>query len=79
MADHASDYHRGDQEISEQVSSYKLFGGLTKWGSLALSVLLIMLVMWFCVGAGFLSGFVPAMILLAAGIFFLRSKDPQGH
>ena len=79
MADHASDYHRGDQDISEQTATFKMFGAMTKWGSLIIAALLVLFVVWFCVGAGFIAGAIPAVILLAAGIFFLRSPDPQGH
>ena len=79
MADQASDYHRGDQNISEQTATYKMFGAMTKWASLIIAALLVLFVVWFCVGAGFFAGLIPAVILLAAGIFFLRSPDPQGH
>ncbi|MES2721653.1 MAG: aa3-type cytochrome c oxidase subunit IV, partial [Pseudomonadota bacterium] len=33
----ASEYHRGEMDISEQVATFHLFNGLTKWGSLALT------------------------------------------
>lgn len=70
----ASEYHRGDMDIHEQVSTYHLFGALTKWGSLALAALLVLLVMWFCTPAGFLSGLVAAIVLLVVGIVVLRDK-----
>ena len=55
MAESASDYHHGDMNITEQVRTFELFNGLTKWGSLTVATLLVMLVLWFCVGAGFLA------------------------
>ncbi len=76
--DHASsDYHAGDQDIGEQISTYRFFGGLTKWGSLTVAVLVLMLTLWFCVGAGFLGGLVPGLALAALGVFFLRDKPGQ--
>ena len=35
----ASEYHRGEMDISEQVATFNLFNGLTKWGSLGLAAL----------------------------------------
>ncbi|MFN3511802.1 MAG: aa3-type cytochrome c oxidase subunit IV [Phenylobacterium sp.] len=72
----ASEYHRGDMDIQEQVSTFKLFMGLTKWGSLALSALLVLLVLWFCTPAGFFSGFVAAVVMTALGVLVLREKAP---
>lgn len=77
MADTASDYHHGDQNVSEQVATYRLFGGLAKWGSLIVAVAILMLALWFCVGLGFFGGAIPGVVVLVAGILFLRSKTPQ--
>ena len=61
------------------VSTYHAFIGLTKWGSLAISVALVMLTMWFCTDAGFAAGLISGVVVLALGIMFLRSKSgPQG-
>ena len=80
MADDAAhDYHHGDMQITEQVATFHLFNGLTKWGSLAIAVLLVTLVLWFCTDAGFFPGVVSGIVLLAVGIFFLRSKPEQAH
>lgn len=70
----ASEYHRGEMDIHEQVSTYALFGGLTKWGSLATAALLALLVLWFCTPAGFLTGFVTALVVTVVGILVLRGK-----
>lgn len=75
----ASEYHRGDMDISEQVATFSLFNGLTKWGSLALASLLAMLVLWFCTPAGFLGGFVTAAVLVVLGTLLLREKPDAAH
>lgn len=70
----ASEYHRGEMAIQEQVATYHLFGALTKWGSLALAALLTLLVLWFCTPAGFLSGLVAAIVMVVIGVAVLREK-----
>ncbi len=75
----ADDYHRGEMDINEQVSTYNAVMGMTKWGSLALAVSLLALVLWFCTPAGFIGGLVPALVLLVLGIIFLRDKKGGGH
>jgi hypothetical protein len=79
MDDAAADYHHGDQNISEQLASYRAFGGLTKWGSLIVATLVLMLTLWFCLGVDFLGGLIPGLILVALGVTFLRSKPAQDH
>jgi len=74
MAEAAHEYHTGDQDISEQVATFSLVGGMLKWGSLGIAVTLIMLVLWFCT-----SGLITGVILLAVGIYFLRSKPDAEH
>ncbi|CAN1485658.1 Cytochrome c oxidase, subunit IV, bacterial aa3 type [Caulobacteraceae bacterium] len=75
----ASEYHRGEMDISEQTATYNAVMGLTKWGSLALAVALLMLTLWFCTPAGFIGGLVPGLVLLVAGIALLREKKGGGH
>jgi len=77
MAETAADYHHGDQDASAQVASYHRFYNLTKWAALTLAVLITIFTLWFCVGAGFFGGLIPGLILLAVGIYFLRSKPSQ--
>jgi len=79
MAGPASDYRRGEMDIQEQQSTFELVMGMTKWGSLILTAFLLMLVIWFCTPAGFLSGFVTSAIVLALGIVLLRSKPEAAH
>ena len=41
MAGPTSDYHRGEMDISEQVSTFHMIMGITKWGSLGLAAFLL--------------------------------------
>ncbi|MBP7650112.1 MAG: aa3-type cytochrome c oxidase subunit IV [Phenylobacterium sp.] len=75
----ASEYHRGDMDISEQVATFNLFNGLTKWGSLSIAALMVLLVVWFCTPAGFLAGFISAAVLTVLGVLFLREKPDAAH
>lgn len=75
----AGDYHRGEMDIHEQSATYAAFGNMTKWGSLAISVLLLTITLWFCTSAGFIGGLIPGVVLLVAGIFFLRDKPASAH
>jgi thiamine transporter ThiT len=79
MAGPASDYHRGEMDISEQVSTYKLIMGMTKWGSLVLAAFLLFVTIWFCTEAGFISGFITGLVVLILGIVLLREKPQAGH
>ena len=75
----ASEYHRGDMDISEQVATFNLFNGMTKWGSLSIASMMVLLVLWFCTPAGFVAGFISGMALLVLGIVFLREKPAADH
>jgi hypothetical protein len=75
----AATYHHGQMDVSAQAASYRLFGTLTKWASLGVAVLVLMLVLWFCLGVGFLGGLVPGLILLGAGVYFLRARPVRNH
>ncbi|MDO8802719.1 aa3-type cytochrome c oxidase subunit IV [Phenylobacterium sp.] len=75
----ASEYHRGDMDISEQVATFNLFNGLTKWGSLSIAALMVLLVVWFCTPAGFLAGFISAAVMTVLGVVFLREKPDAAH
>ena len=79
MAKPAADYHHGDMDIHEQQTTFHAFLGLTKWGSLALAVTLVTLVLWFCTKVGFLGAAVTGVVLLAIGVFALRDKGGAGH
>ena len=75
----ASDYHRGEMDIAEQTATYHAVMGMTKWGSLAIGVAVLMLSLWFCTDAGFLGGLVPGAVLAILGILLLREKKGGGH
>ena len=75
----ASEYHRGEMDISEHTATYGAVMGLTKWGSLALAVALVVLTLWFCTPAGFVGGLIPGVVLAVLGVIFLREKKSGGH
>ena len=70
----AHDYHHGSQDASAQLASYHAFNRLTKWGSIGLGALILMLSLWFCVGVGFLGGLIPGVVVMTVAIIFLRAK-----
>jgi hypothetical protein len=78
MAEQASDYHRGDMDINEQVSTFKLVMGMTKWGSLLTAVTILFFTLLFATETGFLGSLVAAVVVLAVGIAVLRDRG-QGH
>ncbi|MDP3659770.1 aa3-type cytochrome c oxidase subunit IV [Phenylobacterium sp.] len=79
MAEQASDYHHGEQDIHQQVSTFHLFVGMTKWGSLYLAALLLLLTIWFCTDAGFIAGLITAVVVSALGFLVLRDKGDSAH
>ena len=78
MANQASDYHRGDMDIHEQAATYNLVMALTKWGSLTIGSLVLILVLWFCTSAGFVGALATGVVVAALGIFILRDGG-SGH
>jgi hypothetical protein len=80
MAGAPSDYHRGEMDISEQVSTFHLVMGMTKWGSLALASLLSLFVLWFCTPAGFMGAALTAVVVLVLGVVLLKGgKEAPAH
>ena len=75
----AGDYHRGEMDIQEQAATYAAFGGMTKWGSLAIAVLLLTITMWFCTPIGFLGGAIAGFVLAVLGVVLLREKPASSH
>jgi hypothetical protein len=83
--DHASvpydadggEYHRGDQEIGEQRSTYDVFMGLTKWGSLAVAAVVLWATLAFAVGTGWLNALMITVVFTALGWFVLREKKSE--
>jgi hypothetical protein len=76
----ASEYHRGDMDIQEHVSTFALFMGMTKWGSLYISAFLTWMVLWFCTEAGFFAGFITFVVMAVLGTLLLReNKTAAAH
>jgi hypothetical protein len=76
---HSDEYHHGQMNAATQVADFRTFARFTKWFALFLAALILMLTLWFCVGADFLGGLVPGIIVLAVGIYVLRSKPQPVH
>ena len=79
MAGDKSDYQRGGMDIAEQIATFNLVMGLTKWGSLATAAIILWLVLWFCTPAGFLGATIAAVVLTALGVVLLREKPAAAH
>ena len=75
----AGDYQRGEMDIHEQAATFEAFGKMTKWGSLAVAVLLLTITLWFCTSAGFIGGVIPGIVLAILGVVFLREKPASAH
>lgn len=75
----AGDYHRGEMDIQEQAATYDAFGKMTKWGSLAISVLLLFFTLLFCTSAGFIGSAIASIVLLVLGVVLLKEKPNQSH
>lgn len=73
-----SEHHSGPVELGapmnyvEHEKTYDRFLALTKYGTLALVVLMIAMAAGFMGGAGFLGGLVLFIVLNVAGFFLLR-------
>ena len=78
MAEPAVAYHHGEQDIREQRSTFHMVMFATKWFTLHLVAALTLLTLWFCTAAGFFTGLITAVILVALGTFFLSDKG-QAH
>jgi uncharacterized membrane protein YGL010W len=72
MAD--SDYHRGEMDIHEHEVTFRGFLRLSKWGSLIVVAGVLFFSMWLAAGTGLIAASIATVVLLAAGIFFLRDK-----
>jgi hypothetical protein len=78
-ADHdAEAYVHGSMTIEEQRQTWDLFMGLTKWGSLAVAAILLLLTLWFMPGGSLITGVLGGGALAVAGFFFLKSPK-QSH
>jgi hypothetical protein len=59
-------------DIHEQAATYEFVMGMTKWGSLAVAVLVLFLALWFCTPAGFMGALATAVVVAVLGGVFLR-------
>jgi hypothetical protein len=78
MAETASDYHHGDQDIHAQQATFHSVLVATKWSIVALAAGIAFLTLWFCTSAGFFNALITAVIIVAVGIFALRER-PSAH
>lgn len=79
MAGQASEYHRGEMDVHEQVATFHLVMNITKWGSLIIASAVLTNVLWFCTSAGFLTGAIVGVVVLGLGIALLRDRGGPGH
>jgi hypothetical protein len=79
MGDKAVDYHHGDMDIEEQVSTFHGFIGAAKWGSLVQAVVLVFLILLFCAHASFFQALGAAVVVAVLGTLALRKKKSGGH
>ncbi len=79
MAEHASDYTRGEMDIEAHKASFHAFVLMSKWGSLSIAVGLLFFAMWFCTQAGVLAAFVSAAVVAVVGTLILREKPGSAH
>jgi hypothetical protein len=79
-ADHdAAAYQHGTMSIEEQTATWNLVQNLFKWGSLAVACLLLFLTVWFQPNGSFIAGLLSALVVAAAGVFFLRGGSSSTH
>lgn len=67
-------YVHGSQQISEQVSTFSSFITLSKWGSLAVAVVLLALTIAFQPDGSIVGGLFAGIVLTAVGVLALKSK-----
>jgi hypothetical protein len=78
MAEPASDYHHGDQDIHEQQETFHSVLTATKWSIVALAAGIAFLTLWFCTSAGFFNALITGVIIALVGYFALRER-PSAH
>ena len=74
MAERGAEYHHGEMDIQEHVQTFHGFIKLSKWGSLYIAALRVLLVLWFCTPAGFLGAVVAAAVVVVLGTLVLSEK-----
>jgi hypothetical protein len=79
MAGQAGEFHHGDMDIHAQQATFKAVMTGTKWSCLVLAVGVLFFTLWFCTTAGFFTALIAAVVVLALGIFGLRSRPSPAH
>jgi hypothetical protein len=74
MAEHGAEYHRGEMDIQEHTSTFSGFVKMTKWGSLYIGALLLLLTLWFCTPTGAIGALIAAAVMVALGTLVLGEK-----
>jgi hypothetical protein len=76
MAEHhaPSDYTRGEMIIEEHESTFSGFIKLSKWGSLYIAALVLLLTIWFCTAGGFIAALISAVVVVVLGTLVLSEK-----
>lgn len=72
-------YVHGHMAIREQVSTFRLFLNLAKWGSLAVAALVLFLTVWFRPGGSFIPAVLAAAVLVVLGFLALKPKPDAAH
>jgi hypothetical protein len=78
MAKQASEFHRGEMDVHEQVKTYEFVMSMTKWGSLTIASFLLFITLWFCTPAGFLGALATGVVAAVIGFLVLRGGG-EGH
>lgn len=79
-ADHdAQAYIHGTMTVEEQTQTWELFQVLAKWGSLIIACILLFLTLAFQPGGSIVGGLIAAVVVGAAGFFFLKGGKAASH
>ena len=77
MAGKATQYHHGEMDIHAQRATFHAVLVGTKWGCLAVAVTILLLTLWFCTNAGFITALFSAALLTGVGVFALHERRPS--
>ena len=65
-------------DIQEQVSTFQLVMGITKWGSLIVAVGVLFFTLLFCTQVGLISAAISAAVVAVVGVMLL-GRGGGGH
>ncbi len=69
-----SAFTQGEMPIEEQTSTYHVFDGLVRWGSLVVGCIVLFLAMTFCTSLGFMTAAICTAVLGGLGFVALKGK-----